>query len=230
MQQRFKKRYVPKRAPKRGRSSYASKSLGYAAAPRPAVPQEVKFFDTVFPTAGIPAGSASLIDSTVVAEIQNGTGPQSRIGRKIKVIKIDYDVTIEYNGATATPRASDAVRLDYWLDKQCNGIAPLPAELYTTLAPALGTGQMPNLFNEKRFKRLYSKVHQFNPQMSIGAASGNVGVKFEGSFRPNCVIEYDNSTGNITDLTSNNIFTCWSSDVGLCNTQAVFTRVHYVDA
>ena len=228
MQQRFKKRYVPKRAPKRGRST--RKSIGYASAPKPASPQEVKFFDTVFPTANIPAGSASLIDSTVVAEIQNGTGPQSRIGRKIKVIKIDYDVTVTYNGATATPRATDAVRIDYWLDKQCNGAAPAAAELYTTVAPALGTGQMPNLFNEKRFKRLFSRVLQYNPQNSIGAASGDVGVKFEGSFKPNCIIEYDASTGNITDLTSNNIFTCWSSDRGLCFTEAVFTRVHYVDA
>ena len=231
MQQRFKKRYVPARrapAPKYARAT--RKSVGYAAAPKPAVAQEVKFFDTVFPQTNVPVGSASLIDSTVVAEIVNGTGPQARIGRKIKVIKIDYDVTITYNGATATPRETDAVRIDYWLDKQCNGIAPLPAELYTTVAPALGTQQMPNLYNEKRFKRLFSRVVQFNPQMSIGAASGNFGHKFNGSFRPNCVIEYDNTTGNLTDLTSNNIFTCWSSDRGLCFTEAVFTRVHYVDA
>lgn len=232
MQHRFKKRYVPARrapAPKYARAT--RKSVGYAAAPKPPVAQEVKFFDSVFPQTTVPAGPASLIDSTLVAEIQNGTGPQSRIGRKIKVIKIDYSLTVILNGATSGA-STDAMRYDIWLDKQCNGVAPGPAELYTALAGTPGTTQMPNLFNEKRFKRVYTKVLQFNPMGGVTATNqaGNVGFKFEGSVRPNCIIEYDASTGNITDLTSNNLFQCWSADSGFIVTQASFTRVHYVDA
>lgn len=194
-------------------------------------PVEVKFFDSVFPTAGIPAGPASLIDSTLVAEIQNGTGPQSRVGRKIKVVQVDYSLTVFLNGAIAGTQ-SDAFRYDIWLDRQSNGAAPSPAVLYTAVAGALGTTQMPNLFNEKRFKRLFTRVVQLNLATGIGAANpgANVAHKFEGSFKPNCIIEYDDTTGNITDLTSNNLFQCWSSDIGVCQAQQSFCRIHYTDA
>lgn len=191
---------------------------------------EVKFFDTVFPTAGIPAGPASLIDSTLVAEIVNGTGPSNRIGRKIKVVKVDYSFSIQMVGGVAGVQ-SDAVRYDIWLDRQCNGVAPAPTELYTS-APTTGTNQMPNLFNEKRFRRLYTNTHQFNLQTGIGGGNpgANVGIKVEGSFKPNSVIEYDDTTGNITDLTSANLFQCWSSDVGTCVIGSNFVRIHYTDA
>lgn len=224
-------RYKPKGMRSYTRSySKNFKSVGYAKDKvYPAA--EVKFFDSNFPQTSIPAGPATLIDSTLVAEIINGTGPQERVGRKIKVIKVDYSASVFLNGASASPLSTEAVRFDIWLDKQSNGIAASPGVLYTALAGSPGTCQLPNLFNEKRFTRLFTKTHQFSPASSIGASSANVGYKFEGTVRmKNCVIEYDDTTGNITDLTSNNIFTCWSSDVGNCFTNAIFTRVHYTDA
>jgi len=213
---------------KKVRRSRTKAQAGYTASGAMVAAAEIKFFDTVFPAAGIPAGPASLIDSTVVAEIVNGTGPSDRIGRRIKVVKVDYSYALQLVGASGN---NDCARYDIWLDRQCNGIAPAPGALYTSAA-TLGTNQMPNLFNEKRFKRLYTKTHLFNTMNSIGAGGvgSNVGMKFEGSFRPNCVIEYDDTTGNITDLTSNNIFQCWSSDSGLCVIQSNFVRIHYVDA
>ena len=225
-------RYKPK-----GMRSYASKNykpkggVGYTRTGAMMAPAEIKFFDSTFPQTNIPSGPASLIDSTIVAQITNGTGPSDRIGRRIKVVKVDYSASVFLDGATATVN-TEAFRLDFWLDRQCNGFAPAAAELYTTIAGPPGTCQMPNLYNEKRFKRLFTKVHQFNTMNSVGVAgvSANVGYKFEGSFRPNCVIEYDATTGNITDLTSNNIFTAWGSDIGFCSTNSIFTRVHYVDA
>lgn len=215
---------------KRVKRTYAKtgRSIGYAGSGSRAAPAEIKFYDSTFGTVGVPAGPASIIDPTVVSGIVNGTGPSDRIGRRIKVVKVDYSFSIILNGAAALLN-SDAVRYDMWLDRQCNGLAPTPAELYTAAA-TLGTTQFPNLFNEKRFKRMYTHVHQFNPASAIGAASANVGMKIEGSFSPNVVIEYDASTGAVGDLTSNNIFQCWSSDSGFCVVNTGFTRVHYVDA
>lgn len=218
-----------KRAPRKAPSALTkAKAVGYAGSGSKISPAEIKFKDTTFASVAVPAGPASLIDSTVVAEIVNGTGPSDRIGRRIKVVKVDYSFSVVLNGAAGLLN-TDAVRYDMWLDRQCNGIAPLPAELYTAAA-TVGTTQFPNLFNEKRFKRMYTKVHQFNPASAIGAASANVGIKIEGSFKPNCIIEYDATTGNITDLTSNNLFQCWSSDSGYCVVNTGLTRVHYVDA
>lgn len=194
-------------------TSGLAKPYGYGLAPR-RTKAEIKFFDSAFPSTAIPAGPASLIDSTVVAEIINGTGPQSRIGRKIKVTKVDFSFTIVSNGV-AMGANTDCVRYDIWLDKQSNGAVPAPGNLYTALGGAPGTTQMPNLFNERRFVRLYSNVYQFTSQNTTGAgAVCNVGHKVEGSIYPNAIIEYDDTTGNITDLTSNNLFQCWGSDSG----------------
>lgn len=208
-------------------TSGLAKPYGYGLAPRK-TKAEIKFADSAFPSTAIPAGPASLIDSTIVAQIVNGTGPSDRIGRKIKVTKIDFSFTVVLNGAAALLN-TDCVRYDIWLDKQSNGAAPAPGNLYTALATP-GTTQMPNLFNERRFARLYSNVYQFNPASSLGVATANVGHKVEGSIYPNVIIEYDDTTGNITDLTSNNLFQCWGSDSGFCVTNANFIRVHFVDA
>lgn len=195
-----------------------------------AAPAEVKFFDSAFPTAGIPAGPASLIDSTI-CNIVNGTGPTDRIGRRVKVVKVDYSFSVVAAGLTMG-LAADAFRFDIWLDKQCNGAAPAPADLYTAIAGIPGTAQMVNVLNEKRFKRLYSKVMSANSQNAAGAGNitTDVQYKFEGSIYPKITLEFDASTGNITDLTSGNLFTSWSCDNGLCTVIAVLTRVHFVDA
>lgn len=208
------------------------KAVGYyKGGSVPSAPVEVKFKSTAFPAAAIPAGVATLIDSTIVADIVNGTGPSDRIGRRIKIVKIDYSYSLTFNRAAATFN-TDAVRYDIWLDKQSNGIGPGQYDLYEDLSAARvpGTCMLPNLYNEKRFRRLYTKVQQVNSQNFSGAQVCNVGVKFEGSIYPNVVIEYDATTGNIADLTSNNILQCWSSDSGLFSVRTCVTRVHYTDA
>jgi len=210
----------------------SGKAVGYFKGGSVATaPVEVKFRSTAFPAAGIPAGVASLIDSTLVAEIVNGTGPNDRIGRRIKIVKIDYSYSLTLNGAAATFN-TDAVRYDIWLDKQSNGVVPGQYDLYEDLSGlgVPGTCMLPNLYNEKRFKRLYTKVQQVNSQNFSGAQVCNAGIKFEGSIYPNVVIEFDASTGNITDLTSNNILQCWSSDSGFFSVRTCVTRVHYTDA
>lgn len=211
----------------KGYKMRARSSRNYTVGPKP----EVKFFDSAFPAAGIPAGAASIIDSTLVAEIVNGTGPSQRIGRKIKVLRIDYSLSVWRNGA-ASGTATDAFRYDIWLDRQSNGAAPGPADLYTAIGGGTpGTCEMLNLSNEKRFKRLFTHVEQTNIMSGIGAANpaADVGIKFEGSIYPKCVIEYDNSAGLITDLTSNNLFQSWSSDAGSYSVRTAVTRVHYSD-
>lgn len=194
------------------------------------VPVEIKFFDTVYGLAGIPAGPATNIDSTIV-NVVNGTGPSDRVGRKIKVTQIDYSFTVYLNGG-AVGINTDAFRFDIFLDKQCNGAAPTALDLYTAVAGVPGTCQFLNILNEKRFKRLFTTCKQMNILSGIAAVntSSNVGVKVEGSIYPNCIIEYDASAGLVTDITSNNIVTAWGSDLGFCVAAATSTRVHYTDA
>lgn len=225
-------KYRASKRPSTAVSKSGGKAVGYyKGGAVSSAPVEVKFKSTAFPAAGIPAGVASLIDPTLVAEIVNGTGPSDRIGRRIKIVKIDYSYSLTLNGIAATFN-TDAVRYDIWLDRQSNGLVPGQFDLYEDLTAlgVPGTCMLPNLFNEKRFKRLYTKVQQVNTMNFSGAQVCNAGIKFEGSIYPNVVIEFDASTGNLTDLTSANILQCWSSDNGFFSVRTCVTRVHYTDA
>lgn len=222
------RKYPKKPTKKRSRTSTGVTKR----APKVAVglPVEVKFYDQVLAAVGLPAGPASIIDSSICAGIINGSGPQNRVGRKIKVVQIDYSVNVTLNGTPAGANA-EIVQFDIFKDKQCNGTAAAPADLYTASA-APGTCQMLVPFTEKRFSRLYTKsliMNQTNSQSAANTPS-NVATKFEGSIRPNCVVEYQASTGGIADIVTNNLFLAWSSDAGQAIISGVFTRVHYVDA
>ena len=222
------KKYPKKPTKKRSRTSTGvTKRAPRATA---GLPVEVKFYDQALAAVGLPAGPASVIDSSICAGIINGSGPQNRVGRKIKVVQIDYSVNVTLNGTPSGPSV-DIVQFDIFKDKQCNGAAATPAELYTAAATP-GTCQMLNPFNEKRFSRIYTKSVLLNQTNSNGAANtpSNVALKFEGSIRPNCIVEYQASTAGVADVTTNNLFLAWSSDSGLSIISGVLTRVHYVDA
>ena len=187
---------------------------------------EMKFYDTGNAAGAIPAGPASVIVSSINLVV-NGAGPSARIGRKIRVHKIEYAVSLLCN--FAAPLATDTVQFDLWLDRSANGTAPTPVQLYTAaLVP--GTNQYPNLFNEERFKRLHTEEHIFQPQPSIGAASAQALYKMEGVVKCNYTIEFTGSTGAVADIASNNLVPVYSSDNGYCALNAAFYRIHYTDA
>lgn len=220
-------KYV-KSTPKKSRKSSTKTRVSKGTYVKVASP-EVKFFDSVFPAASVPAGPASLIDSTIVNMV-NGVGPSDRIGRKVKITRIDYSLSVLL-AANVSGINTEAFRFDIWLDRQANGAAPGPTDLYASTAGIPGTCQFVNILNEKRFKRLHTHVQAINLLTGVGVSNpgANVGYKLEGSIYPKTTLEYDASTGNVTDLTSANIFTAWSSDNGYAYCNAVGTRVHYTD-
>lgn len=208
-----------KKAPKKAKKA---RRVTYVTTVKP----EVKFLDTSNAAAAIAAGPASGIVSTIVSTI-NGAGPSQRVGRKIRVVGIEYAVSILCN--FAAPLATDTVQFDVWLDRSSNGAAATAVQLYTASAVP-GTNQFPNLFNEERFKRLHTEEHIFQAQSAIGAATAQSLYKMEGKVKCNYVIEYTGNTGTVADLASNNIFVCYSSDNGYCALNAALYRVMYTDA
>lgn len=91
---------------------------------------ECKFSDHPLLTGTFATGwtdvSTSATNISPFSFIIEGTGPNARIGRKIKVIGLVVRLVCESSGA---PLSFDLVR-----DRQCNGVAATAAQVYTTPA------------------------------------------------------------------------------------------------
>jgi hypothetical protein len=160
---------------------------------------ECKFFDTAINTAGVPSTWTQIDNNALLSGIVQGTGPSQRVGRKIKVVAfiVRYDFTV---GAGAY--CFDLVR-----DKQCNGVAATNAQIYSSPA---SYSSLPNPFEETRFQFL-KRVESYNPAQQFAAGVGGGG----GPTFPECsisyvkkcsiMVEYSATTGNVSDLTSDNV-------------------------
>ena len=188
---------------------------------------ECKFFDTQLNTAGVVNNWTQIDSNDILSGIVQGTGPSQRVGRKIKVV--GFVVRL---GFITSPGGwcFDLVR-----DKQCNGVAATAAQIYT--APNR-YGTLPNPFEETRFQFL-KRMENFNPAQALTLLGGNTEVtECTISFVKKCsiMVEYNATTGNVSDLTSDNVqLYCNSSNnqVGATPITPITTgtiRVLYTDA
>jgi len=191
---------------------------------------ECKFFDTSLTIPG-GGGNWTQIDSgAILCGITQGTGPSERVGRKIKVVGFVIRL-----GFQVSPGAwcFDLVR-----DKQCNGAAATAAQIYT--APTF-YGSLPNPFEETRFQFL-KRMENFNPAqpMTVQPAVAMIFPVTECcvSFMKKVAmtVEYNASTGAITDLTSDNVQLYCNSSNAVAGATPItpigkgFIRVLYTDA
>lgn len=167
---------------------------------------ECKFFDTSLNLPGVVNNWTQIDAGDILSGIVQGTGPSQRVGRKIKVV--GFIVRLAFSVAPGG-YVFDLVR-----DKQCNGAAATAAQIYSV---PNRYGSLPNPFEETRFQFL-KRMENYNPAQALPnnqAANG-------GTFPTECTIsflkkvammvEYNATTGNITDLTSDNVqFYCNST-------------------
>jgi len=182
---------------------------------------ECKFWDTalVTPTTA-PGVWQNIGDAAMLSGIVQGTGPSERVGRKIKVIGII--VRLAYTCNLVGPVTFDLVR-----DKQCNGATATAAQIYTDPAH---WGTLPNPFEETRFQFLKRKE---NLNLAYGApAVTSTGISFQQ--KCNMVVEYNATTGAVSDLTSDNLLLfCVVGDasIGVMTPNGKgFVRILYTDA
>ncbi len=166
---------------------------------------ELKFHDVDLNDAVIAAG-AQITDS--INKIAQGVTESTRVGRKctIKRISWRYRMFLPEQDAVPTPFAGDNVRVIMYQDKQCNGATIVALDLLETD----DEHSFYNLANSGRFRILMDKTITLN---YTGLASDNAGVvsqtrySMEGTFNKACniPIEFNNTTGAITEIRSNNI-------------------------
>lgn len=161
---------------------------------------DVDLDDAVIASAGTVTPSINLIPQGVT-EVQ-------RIGRKcvIRQIHWKYQVSLPQQDAGATPGSGETVRIILFVDKQCNGATATVANILESA----NFQSFRNLANSGRFNILLDKSMNMN---YLTMASDGVGFVSharqvrDGTFNKKCniPIEFDNTTGAITEIRSNNL-------------------------
>ncbi len=167
---------------------------------------ELKFHDVEVDDATVAAGATLVTDS--INKIPQGVTEVQRIGRKcvIKKIMFRYRIALPFQDAMAVAKNGDSIRIIVFLDKQCNGAT-------ATTAGILESDDLHsfnNLANSGRFRILFDKVHDLNYQAMSSDGSGvmsQTGVVEEDTWFKdvNIPLEFDSTTGAITEIRSNNI-------------------------
>lgn len=167
---------------------------------------ELKFFDTTNAfafdtTAEVPAtGQLNLIPQ--------GVTESTRVGRKCVIRSIHMKGIVLLQPAASALSASTAY-LYVVLDKQANGAAATPSDVYDSANLSQG---FRNLANSQRFQVLKAAKWTLQPSAGVSAAFNNVARSYEFYLKVNIPIEFSSTTGAITEIRSNNIFLLAGSD------------------
>lgn len=185
---------------------------------------ELKFVDFTYDDA-IVSANGSIKNS--ICTIAQGVEQSQRIGRKctIKSINIKWLLALPSHNGAVVP-FGDTTRIIVFLDKQCNGAT-------ATVADILDTADIRshrNLANEGRFRILKDMKYDTNyagvayntgTATYIAASQQTLGNTFK---KCNIPVEFNSTTGAITEIRSNNIglltisengLTTWKSEIRL---------------
>ncbi len=176
---------------------------------------EMKFHDVDLDDAVIAAAGA-VTDS--INKIAQGVTEVQRVGRKctLKSINWRFDCTLPESDAAGTPAPPDVVRVIMYLDKQANGATAAQSDILESA----DYQSFNNLANKSRFRTLMDRTYALNYAGlgSDGAAviSNNEVVHQDSFFKKvNIPLEFDSTTGAITEIKSNNIGVLLHSKTGV---------------
>lgn len=217
--------------------------------------KELKFYDNLVTyngTIGANGDKTGTIIKDSLLNIQQGTQPSQRIGRKIFVKRLQMRGTITLRQMDEAGGTSDQQglrgRLIVYCDKQTNGSIANPNDILQD-SSAAGNATVPypvttdnyrNMEYIDRFRIIHDKTYTLNRlNMGILAATpeeqyGTPLVKsFNVGKNMNLEVVYKEVTGTIDSLQSTNIGVMWISDEALTGTDQIIVkfqfRVRYTD-
>ncbi len=186
------------------------------------VSPERKFFETAISFA-VGAGAGLIEDSLV--HISQGTEESQRVGRSVTLSSLH--IRGVYNFVEHATVSADACRFIVYLDKQTNGATAAVTDILETADEKAYR----NLSNTGRFEILADRYFTINSLTADGASNYgqvlkplNINIPFKQGIK----IEYNNTTGNITEIRSNNIGLLWINQ-GATSVTAT-ARVRYLDS
>ncbi len=208
---------------------------------------EKKFFDQVLSDTTVAAAGSQLIvtgqsptgTSSTFVGIPQGTTESERIGRKCTITKImcrfhfKWKALPETTVPNGTDETTETIRLIIYWDKQCNGASATALDILETDT----YNSYRNLANKGRFVHLYDKLATFNTAQII---SGNGTTQVSAPERRAYIlkmnktvfipIEYDSTTGAVTEIKSNNIgCRIWAKDGASLELLDSVMRIRFAD-
>ncbi len=165
---------------------------------------ELKFHDLDIDNATVASGAT--ISQASCNLIPQGVTEVQRVGRKCTIRSINWRFQISTNvqSNTAAP-ATEVVRVILYLDKQANGASATTA----AIVESDDFQTFNNLANKSRFRTLMDRTYPMNIMASSGADATAewAGENITDTFfkKVNIPIEFDSTTGAITEIRSNNI-------------------------
>ncbi len=166
---------------------------------------ELKFHDFTVDDAVIAAGG---VITDTINIIPQGVTEVQRIGRKCTIRSIMWrgKVSLPELELEGNPGTPERVRLILYLDKQCNGATATALGILEAVTP----DDYRNLANSGRFNILMDKNIVLNYSTLSHFATNSfsmAGVTRNFSFFKKCAIpiEFDSTTGALTEIRSNNL-------------------------
>ncbi len=164
---------------------------------------ELKFHDIDINDADVAINGTILEDSCNA--IAQGVTEVTRIGRKCTIKSINWRWNITFAGTADTATGKETVRLILYLDKQANGATASVAGILESD----DYQSFNNLANKSRFRTLMDRTYDIsaNGGAGNGTANDTVASEINDSLykRVTIPIEFDSTTGAITEVRSNNI-------------------------
>ncbi len=179
------------------------RTSGYYGRYLPGKAQELKFHDLDITDADV-AVNGTIIEPSCNL-IAQGVTESQRIGRKCTIKSINWRFNIQLDNGVATQTTGETVRIILYLDKQANGAAAT----VTAILEADDYQSFNNLANKSRFRTLMDRTFDLNVQAASGNGTTDDTSRFavNDAFYKKCniPIEYDSTTGALTEIRSNNI-------------------------
>jgi len=201
--------------------------------------QEFKYHDV--DTAATSIDNVGVIVVPSYCLINKGTGPKEMLGREIviKSITLRCLCTLTAGGTLGTTTNSQLYRFALVLDRQANGAAPVPADVWQGAAidtPPDSVFSFSNLNNSSRFKiiKQWKGVLTSRALELAGANQHDEADKYI-TYTKKCHIpitykDYTSGSRAITDLKENNIFLIGISTHASQVKLVMRTRLRYVDS
>lgn len=231
------KKSSTKKSSKSTVSKYRSKTYG----------PELKWTDSTVAPAVLPFGLATAFQTLNL--VNQGTGPNERIGRTIVVKQIEIKINMQglwQIAATQVAVLSNvSYRVDLFLDKQANGALPAAADIYDTLIAGVAPeNRFPNLLNSDRFVLMKRWEGDLNPPSfttTQAAANAQVAIGRDLKLAKKCNVRIELSPQpigptTIANVRSNNLFLVYSQSLGQTGSTGVNvvstadTRILFQDA
>ncbi len=193
----------------------------------PGITQELKFKDHQRSDAVVPIGGA--ITSSIVL-VGQGITESTRIGRKIAVrsMNLRFQISLPSGVDLADVPNGDTMRIIVFLDRQANGAN---AEVLDLLETATYNSNL-NLANKGRFYIYRDKFITINRSVAVTDGTNTsttplVLREFNMYRKLNVAVEFDGTSGLISELTTNNIAFLYITSQGLAGITDQESRIRY---